>query len=515
MTETVAGAAQSDAAPATGETTSKTESMSDGPVSQAGQAAALSEKIIGINVGIVGAYKNGIQVPVTVTCQTTSVLETVELESVDSDGTPVRLSCSREKLKTETEGNVTRVEINFSPGHANGKLTVRCKTSNTPGGFAKTISPGMSEEDPAFRFEQPLPLPRPVVLVVGDDNIGLKEAFGEVRINENRRPEIRTVNSWKDLPQTPDGYEVVDTLVLTTTTPEILQDVTPEDPRAQAIFDWVRLGGKFVLIAGEHSIPLLSEHKVWKKFLPGKTVAPKLHEFRMANALVQAVPNAKNLVMTGSRDYPFLNVPVVSDLNPDMTIEIQEQETPLLTRWVCGLGTMTWFAAELSSPPLSNWSGRTVLVAKIFGLEVQNIEQKTTQNSLVQLGYHDISGELRSALDQFDGITIIPFSLILVLLFLYLLIVGPGDWYLTHHLLKRPNLTWLTLPFYVILFCVLTVAIVRHTRPREIQVNQVDLVDLDTVTGTVRGTTWCGVYSPKDAQYNLRFVPKDDFPIGE
>jgi len=45
-------------------------------------------------------------------------------------------------------------------------------------------------------------------------------------------------------------------------------------------------------------------------------------------------------------------------------------------------------------------------------------------------GITDLSGQLRGALDQFAGVSLVPFSVVAGLVFLYILLIGPGDYLL-------------------------------------------------------------------------------------
>ena len=52
-------------------------------------------------------------------------------------------------------------------------------------------------------------------------------------------------------------------------------------------------------------------------------------------------------------------------------------------------------------------------------------EQGTGQ--VTHLGFDDLSGQLRGALDQYAGATRVAFSWIAAILVLYIAIIGPGD----------------------------------------------------------------------------------------
>src|SRR5205085_5331775 len=69
-----------------------------------------------------------------------------------------------------------------------------------------------------------------------------------------------------------------------------------------------------------------------------------------------------------------------------------------------------------------------------------------TRAGIRQLGYDDLVGQLRSALDQFPGVSLISFTTVSVLTIAYLLLIGPGDYLLLSRFHLPRQVTWLTFP---------------------------------------------------------------------
>lgn len=452
--------------------------------------------LAGMTVGIEGVYKNGFSTPITI--KTTLDAGTVELSSFDSDGSPVAISAPLAG---------TSQTLYFPLGRANGSLGVRLYDNQNKVVLERQFEPrSVWPKDPEeklapFFYGKPK-TSQPLILVVGDEKIGLREALSELRIREDRRPIIERIRRFESLPDQWIGYESVETLILTTTDPKFFEGIKYDDVRIKAISRWVQSGGRLVIFAGKDSLPLITDNGALSRLVPG-TFDSKLREIRIANSITQYVPKAKNLVMTGSLDAPYLNVPFMTKPYADAVVELAEMETPILVRRSYGLGTTTFFAADLAEVPISSWTGRSGLLIKMFGMDTDKTHQVSGEGMLVQLGFSDLSGQLRSALDRFEGVRNVPFSIILILAFVYLLLIGPGDWYLTHRLLKKPNLTWITFPIYIVLFCVFVVWLGIHSKPTDVKLNRVDLIDVDQVSGTIRGTTWAGIYSPRDARYDF------------
>ena len=96
------------------------------------------------------------------------------------------------------------------------------------------------------------------------------------------------------------------------------------------------------------------------------------------------------------------------------------------------------------------------------------------------------------------------FPAVATLAIAYLLILGPGDYWLVHKVLRRPQAAWITFPILVVATSVGAYALAGWSkgagRPR---VNQVQLVDFDLTGGRTRGTYWSALYSPDSRRFDL------------
>ncbi len=199
--------------------------------------------------------------------------------------------------------------------------------------------------------------------------------------------------------------------------------------------------------------------------------------------------NSKRAIfMNGTEEAPFLRVPGFTE--PRGLTCVKDGDLPLVLRCAHGLGSLIYFGGDLSEKPLRNWRDRTRLVRKVMQWDARSGQAIQRGGALIQLGYNDMSGQIRSALDKFDGVWILPFSLILIVLVVYWLVIGPLDWLIVHKVLKRPFLTWATFPLWIVLFSVLCVAwLSAPGRPNKVILNELDIVDYDTETQSVRSST--------------------------
>jgi hypothetical protein len=463
-------------------------------------ASANSLSAVAVNVGIDGVYKNGFQTQVV--ARWTGNAERVELETLDSDGTPFVVA----KAPTADENAAGRAEFSLVLPKSNAALTLRCFDANGTA-VEESFQPGARSADSATVFAAPASSSKSIYLVVGEGDIGLDDAFSVLRWNEARRPTVVQIDSLDKAPTDWRSYEAVERLIFTTANPEVFAGIGPNDARIVAIERWLERGGDLVLLAGAESVPLLKKDGALSVFSPGAQVADATHEFRVVNSLLSNLEGVKNLAMTGTKSSPYLRVPVLSELKPNAVVGMLEAETPLFVERPVGLGTVAFFASDLATPPFSNWMGRGVLWVKILGGASSGTATAADAPVYVKRGYRDISGQLRSANDVFEGVAAPSFALALILMFVYLLAVGPLDWFLAKKAFKSATTTWATFPTFVFIFGALVVWATNATRTNEPRLNQVDLIDVDLESGVVRNVSWLGLYSPRDGRRDLTLTP--------
>ena len=66
-----------------------------------------------------------------------------------------------------------------------------------------------------------------------------------------------------------------------------------------------------------------------------------------------------------------------------------------------------------------------MLLCRLVGLETDDDERADDRD----LAFDQMAGQLRSALDQFTKVRLVPFWVIVVLILVYLVLIGPGDYF--------------------------------------------------------------------------------------
>ena len=259
---------------------------------------------------------------------------------------------------------------------------------------------------------------------------------------------------------------------------------------------------RLVLLVGSEAAEILDPRGPLARFAPGKL--DKVVPLKNTQALESYADSATPVPVGKGNRFRML-VPRLKEL--EGTVEASDADLPMIIRATRGFGQIVFVAADLDRAPLNRWKDRGTLVAKLLGLPVKPSEEASQSTAIMQLGFDDVSGQLRSALDQFTGVRLIPFGLVVAGIFVYILLIGPGDFFLLRRL-RRMEWTWLTFPLLVIVFSAGAYWLAYQLKGDQLRLNQVDLVDVDTSSGLVRGTTWVNLFSPRAESYNLSLRPK-------
>ena len=162
------------------------------------------------------------------------------------------------------------------------------------------------------------------------------------------------------------------------------------------------------------------------------------------------------------------------------TVEAREAEVPLVIRTARGFGQVIFLAGDLDKPPLSGWKDRPLLVARLLDMPTAAAAEESKENTAVMhYGYSDLSGQMRSALDRFTGVRLVPFWFVAGLIVVYILLIGPGDYFFLRKVVGRMEWTWLTFPTIVVVVSVAAYVLAYQLKGDQLRVNQVDLVDVD------------------------------------
>ncbi len=183
--------------------------------------------------------------------------------------------------------------------------------------------------------------------------------------------------------------------------------------------------------------------------------------------------------------------------------------TPLVVRGPYGFGRVTVIGLDVDAQPFTKWPDRGLFFVKTLDLKASNVAVNPTNPGMriVTNSVSDLATLIRRSLDQFKGVTLIPFGWVAGFIVLYILLIGPGDYFFLKKVLKRMELTWITFPTIVVTVSLLAYYAAYVVKGTDLRINKIDVVDIDLEQKTARGTSWINLFSPQNRDYSVSVVP--------
>jgi hypothetical protein len=463
-------------------------------------------QIANVRAGFAGHYKVGAATPLRVTLLGGSSAASVRIRvtAADSDG----LNCT---FATEPcqlpPGHETTIPLCVRFGHEAESLVLDLlddeKTLESKS-VASSTTPSAGQIPNAMRPGQRL------IVSVGAMSGGMDGALSSSE-GKSARNVLAEIDDVANLPDCWQGYDGVDYVVLSTGRREILAQAAAHPSRIQALDRWVRMGGTLVLAAGENAAAALDAKSPLARFAPGRfdrTV--HLHGNQITRLETMA---------GGQNRIPPLNADEQVDLISARLEDVRGQKValandiPLVVRTAHGLGQIVFVATDLDRGPIRAWSDRPLFMAALLGLP-GNETPPEAMNAVKSYGYDDLAGQLRSSLEEFRGVRMVPFFVVASLVAIYILLIGPADYFLLRRLRRGMAWTWITFPAVIVLVAAGGYSASSWLKRDVTRVNQVDLIDI-AADGTARGTSWFSIFSPRSETFDLSLrgrLPKGKAP---
>lgn len=311
----------------------------------------------------------------------------------------------------------------------------------------------------------------------------------------SRRIVVTELDGPGDLPQDHRAYDGLDALVVAGN-----YDLT--ELQSAALRDWVRLGGHLVVAVGRRldafrASPLAS----WV----GVPLPPQPGRERELTGLEGYTGTKTRIPFLGSVTAVMLDPAQVSGrvLAPGL-------RGTVLVRVPHGFGRVTFLGLDLDGPPLSRWKALPVLCRKLVDLREEHLaaDRSVQRGGLAHSGVTDLATQLQAVLEDFSEVNRSSSWLVMGLMALYLALIGPADYLLVHRVLKRPQLTWLTLPTAIVAVGVAAAWGARATNGEQTRINQLDLVDIDGGAAWMRTRSWAAIYSGASTRHEVRAEPR-------
>ena len=472
----------------------------------AARAGAETAEFVGLRVGFDDHYKAGVWTPVEVALRGGAQRQEgrIRLTVPDGDGVPSSVICPPEEPCVVMPGRTTTRRLFVRFGRVRSTLTAEWIVE---GRIAARREFDASEEPGPARFPPAMPASQPLIVSVGESGLGVEDAARLRRAGPRQAGAVARLADAGPLPQRWFGYEGVAAVVLSTSRPETFQDLDPTGARLEALDRWVRLGGRLVLCVGRAGDEVLGPGAPLARFAPGALA--EMVPLRRLGAL--EIYAGGTVPLPDPRPEEPLRVPRLEDVRG--VVEAREADLPLVVRSARGFGQVLFLAADLDQPPLSQWPDRHLLLAKLLDLPASPPDETQHDFAVLHYAYDDVSGQLRSALDHFHGVRLVPFGLVAAAIVVYILLIGPGDYFLLKRVLRRMELTWITFPATVLIVCLAAYAAAYWLKGDTLRMNQADVVDVDVATGHVRGTAWFNLFSPRIDSFDLALTPQPPFGV--
>jgi hypothetical protein len=468
-------------------------------------AAALPE-IKSIEVGFGNHYKLGCWTPVDITLRGAAgdsgaadriPAGRIDVQAADSDGVPawfVGPSIAGNKSGEHT--------VYVRIGRANQPIRVRLSTGADQGEAVLRLLAGPTVEASPVA----LPATNEFVAELGA-SIGLPEMFRQLNEREAERTAVVTIDGPRQLPDRWYGYDGVDMVVIAGA-PAVEKSLLSA-AALDALEKWVQEGGELLICCGQDAQRVMGMGGPLARFAPGQLAG-------LVNLPAARFGSIENFAVAEQRlEATSIRVPQWKDLPSDRRIElsggVRAEDLPLVVRWPLGFGQVIYVGLDLDRPPFTDWPSRGKFLEKLLAKQTHLIAQAVGPRAASQgkqLGYVDLSGQLRGALDQFAGVQLVPFWAVALLALAYIGLLFPLSYWVVTHWLRRQSLAWVLFPAVVTLFCMAAYALASYAKGNVRRVNQVDLVDVDVAAGHVRGATWLNIFSPENALYNLQAEPR-------
>jgi hypothetical protein len=318
------------------------------------------------------------------------------------------------------------------------------------------------------------------------------------------------------------AYEPIDVMILTTGNREFITSLINErEGRKDALADWVRRGGRIIVSIGRNQ-DLIAGLGPIQELLPvtsaGVEQVTQLNSLRAFCSENRAFETRLNKNNPNEKPVPVDVAKLQAKPGCEIeTILTEQKGLPLIVRGAYGLGSVTVVAFDLDQPPFTSYlqdlqvkfwnelANLAITAPKADMLRGQQLPGNQRENI-------DLAAQLEMNLEEFADVPVISFGWVALFILIYIIIVGPLDYFFLKKVLKRLELTWITFPTVVITISVVAYFTAYALKGNDQRINKIDLVDIDLESQRVYGNTWFTIFSPRIQHYTVGLEPLGGVP---
>lgn len=339
------------------------------------------------------------------------------------------------------------------------------------------------------------------------------------------RVELTAIPNVANLPDCWIGYEGADLVVLNTApgNDEFLRRLFGENgsaadaARRAALLEWVRRGGRLVVPVGGNA-NLVSDLPALRDLLPfevkGSRPSGVLQMYWGAREASQTSTLSGSLGQRG-KTFPLANLAPRRDRPARVLIPPPDRQAAskdvVAGQWAFGLGKVTVVGFDLDRAPFTEFTQRPEFWDWVLreggSSRASGGDGKPRTAGTLSEEEDELAVALRTHADTFDGVPVVSFGWVAILIVFYILLVGPIEYYFLKRVLGRLELTWVTFPLIVLTVSLLAYSTAYSLKGRELKINKIDVVDVDPASGRVYGTTWFTLFSPRIDTYTIGVTP--------
>ena len=345
-------------------------------------------------------------------------------------------------------------------------------------------------------------------------NPGLSAAVKQISREQKRDIAYQEIDRLDELPLDAIEMDSIDVICVSTSD---IDRFSISSGRHDALMKWTSRGGRLLILSGKNGESVFGPGAPWEKLAPGTIQSP--FPLRRTSGLetYTGIPLRLGQLDQSPNASSFSNATGLAELYEGSGAR---DDRMLLIRSPYGFGETITISLDLDQPPFDTWEGTARVYAKLLSVSRSStgrINLASRAKRTQQLGYTDLAGQLRFALDHYPQVGFFSFTLVGALTTVFILLVGPADYFLSRLFgVQRSHITWVIMPLMIGAFLFGTARLRSQFRTDTAQSCQLEIVDYDAKSGVTRGHNFASIYSPTSARFGVTLENQvaDGFTMG-